>query len=149
MWILSFVPDAVLIWIINAILIAGLAGTLVSFFIKFIPFVSQYKLPIQVVGIILLVAGVYLRGGYGVEMEWRMRVKEAQEKVARAEAAAKEANVKLDAALKEKNKAVKESQAAIEDKINMAEKKLDDSCKIIPEVVEILNQSAKTPEVKK
>ena len=149
MWLLTFVPDVLLIWIINTILLAGIAATIAGFFIKIIPFVDQYRLPVQIVGVLLLVIGVYLKGGYGVEMEWRGRVADAEAKVAKAEAQAKEANKKLEESLAQKSKDVKDAKVVIEQKIKVVEKKMDENCKIIPEVVDILNQAAKKPEVKK
>jgi len=66
MWLLSFLPDSFLLWIINIILLAGLVGTLSSFFIKFIPPLMPYASGIKIIGIILLVEGVWFRGGYDV-----------------------------------------------------------------------------------
>ena len=149
MWLLTFVPDVLLLWIINTILLAGIAATIAGFFIKIIPFVDQYRLPVQIIGVLLLVIGVYLKGGYGVEMEWRGRVAEAEAKVAKAEAEAKEANKKLEDSLKQKSKDAKAADDIIQEKIKVVEKKMDENCKIIPEMVDILNQAAKRPEVRK
>lgn len=149
MWFLSIVPDSFLIWVVNTILLVGIIGTVAGFFIKFIPFVNQYRMLVQIVGILFLLGGVYLKGGYGVEMEWRERVKEAEAKVKKAEAESKEANTKLEAALKDQTKIVKETQVIIQEKIKVVEKKMDEKCEIIPEVIDILNQSAKKPEVRK
>ena len=69
--------------------------TVTAFFIKRIPVINQYPIPAQVLGIALLVIGVYWRGGYAIEMEWRERVAEVEARVAAAEAASKEENVKI------------------------------------------------------
>ena len=73
-------------------LLAGLLLTTVAFFIKRIPIVNQYRIPAQVLGIALLVAGVYWRGGYSIEMEWRERVAEMEQKVAEAQAESQKVN---------------------------------------------------------
>lgn len=73
-------------------LLAGLVLTTVAFFIKRIPIVNQYRIPAQVLGIALLVLGVYWRGGYAIEQEWRERVAEVEARVAAAEAQSKTAN---------------------------------------------------------
>lgn len=95
MWILHFLPDALILWICNAVLLTGVLLTVTAFFIKRIPIVNQYRIPAQVLGIALLVAGVYWRGGYAIEMEWRERVAEMEAKVAAAEAKSAEENVKI------------------------------------------------------
>jgi energy-coupling factor transporter transmembrane protein EcfT len=95
MWILHFLPDAMILWICNIVLLAGIFLTVAAFFIKRIPVINQYRIPAQVLGIALLVAGVYWRGGYAIEMEWRERVAEVEARVAAAEAQSKEENVKI------------------------------------------------------
>lgn len=92
MFILHFLPDALILWICNIVLLAGLVLTTVAFFIKRIPIVNQYRIPAQVLGIALLVLGVYWRGGYAIEQEWRERVAEVEARVAAAEAQSKTAN---------------------------------------------------------
>ena len=76
-------------------LLAGILLTATAFFIKRIPVINQYRIPAQVLGIALLVIGVYWRGGYAVEQEWRERVAEVEARVAAAEAKSAEENVKI------------------------------------------------------
>jgi len=143
MWMLSFIPDALLIWIVNAVLLVGLAGTLSSYFIRFIPPFMPYAGLIKTAGIVLLVVGVYLRGGYGVEMEWRSKVADLEAKVAVSEQQSKEANTKLDAAIKEKVKVVKEVQLVIQERIVKEAAKMDSQCVVAPEAISILNDAAR------
>jgi len=95
MWILHFLPDAVILWICNIVLLAGIALTATAFFIKRIPVINQYRIPAQVLGIALLVIGVYWRGGYAIEQEWRERVAAVEARVAAAEAQSREENTKI------------------------------------------------------
>jgi hypothetical protein len=145
-FLLNFIPDSFLIWVVNTILLAGLLGTFSSYFIRFIPPLIPYAGLVKTVGIILLVAGVYLRGGYGVEMEWRNRVAEMEAKVAIAEAKSKEANVKIETVVKEKIKVVKEVQVVIQERIKEVEKRIDAQCVVDPEVITILNDAARKPK---
>jgi uncharacterized membrane protein YeaQ/YmgE (transglycosylase-associated protein family) len=145
---LSFVPDSLLIWIVNTILIIGAIGSFLSFFVLHkilnkIPALAPYYLLIQVVSAVLLVAGIYFKGGYDVEASWRDRVRVAQEKAALAEAQAKEANVKLDAEVKKKQKIVKENTIVYRDRIREVEKIIDKECKVAPEAIDIHNAAAK------
>ncbi len=95
MWILHFLPDALILWICNIVLLVGIALTVTVFFIKRIPIINQYRTPAQVLGMALLVLGVYWRGGYAIEQEWRERVAAVEARVAAAEAQSKEENVKI------------------------------------------------------
>ena len=96
MFILQYLPDSVILWFCNGLLLAGIVLTGVAFFIKTLPFINQYRIPAQVLGIALLVLGVYFRGGYAVEQTWRERVAELQAQIAVAETASRDANVKIE-----------------------------------------------------
>jgi hypothetical protein len=148
MWMLSFVPDSLLIWIVNTILVIGAIGSFLSFFVLHkilnkIPALAPYYLLIQVVSAVLLVAGIYFKGGYDVESSWRDKIRVAQEKAALAEQQAKEANVKLEAEIKKKQRVVKENTIVYRDRIREVEKIIDKECKVAPEAIDIHNAAAK------
>jgi hypothetical protein len=151
---LSFVPDSLLIWIVNTILIIGAVGSFLSFFVLHkilnrIPALAPYYLLIQVVSAVLLVAGIYFKGGYDVEASWRDKIRVAQEKAALAEQQAKEANVKLDAEIKKKQRVVKENTIVYRDRIREVEKIIDKECKVAPEAIDIHNAAAKNKPLEK
>ena len=102
MWILHFLPDSFILLVTNILLGLGVLAVLASLFVHRIPFLWQYQLPVKVAAILLLVTGVYLRGGYGVEMAWRERVAEMELQVKEYEQKATDLNVRLAEA--EKNK---------------------------------------------
>jgi hypothetical protein len=91
MWILSFLPD----WIFHAIVIAGLVAVIVGTFLKSIPIINNYSLPIKVIGYIALTLGIFLEGGLNNEKVWQARVKEVEAKLVIAEQQSKEENVKI------------------------------------------------------
>ena len=142
-WILSLVPDNILIWIYYLFTGLGFALYVGSKLVKLIPFMGQYKLPAEVAGVIVLCGGFYLLGGYGVEMSWRDRAAEMQKKVEEAEAKSKETNIQIVTQYKDKVKIVKEVQVVVQERIKEVEKRIDAECKIGPDAISILNQSAK------
>jgi uncharacterized membrane protein YraQ (UPF0718 family) len=147
MWMLAFIPDAFLAWVVNTILIAGIIGFATSFFfgyvVRWLPAIAPYHLLIQIVSIVLLVSGVYFKGGYSVEMAWRDRVAEMEAKVAKAEAESKTANENIKTVYVDKVRVVKETQVVIQEKIKTVEVKIDSQCKITSDTVDILNDAAK------
>ena len=145
---LAFVPDTFLVYIVNAILIAGAIGTFFTFFIlhrvvRWVPAIAPYHLILQIVSIVLLVAGVYLKGGYGVEMEWREKLRIAEERARAAEEQAKVVNEKIVTVYKDKIKVVTDTKFVIQEKIKEVEKIIDKECKVAPEAVDIHNAAAK------
>jgi hypothetical protein len=142
-WVFSLIPDSVLLWFVNILLLVGLAGTIAGFFIKFIPFVNTYRVPVQIGGVILLVLGVYFKGGYANEMAWREKVKAAEERAAIAEEKAKETNVKIQTKIVEKIKVVKQNTVVYRDRIVKEREAIDKDCRVPQIAVDIHNDSAK------
>jgi preprotein translocase subunit SecF len=146
----SLIPDNLLLYIINAVLLVGAVGSFLSFFVlhrilnKF-PALAPYHLLIQVVSAVLLVAGIYFKGGYSVEMSWRERVKEAEAKVAAAEEQSKELNTKLEEERKKKQKVKVEYYNTVKTEIKEVEKIINGKCEIDPQVNELLNKAATNP----
>ena len=95
MWLLHLLPDSLIAWVVNTILIAGAVVTVAGYFVRFIPFVNTYRIPVQITGILLLTTGVYFQGGYTTEMAWRERVQEVEAKLAAAETRSAEVNTEI------------------------------------------------------
>lgn len=146
MFLLNFIPDALIVWIVNIILISGIVGTLVSwffdFFAKFIPQLYPIKLPLQIISLVLLATGVYFKGGSVVELKWRERVAELEAKIAIAETQSKVVNETIKTIYIDKVKTIKEQQIVIQEKIIEKEKIIDADCKIVSETLGILNDAA-------
>jgi energy-coupling factor transporter transmembrane protein EcfT len=152
MWILHFLPDALILWICNIVLLAGILLTVTAFFIKRIPVINQYRIPAQVLGIALLVAGVYWRGGYAIEMEWRKRVAEVEAQVAAAEAASKETNTKIVTKVVTKTQIIRTRGEDIIKYVDREIIKYDEKfakggeCEIPREFIKALNDAAEQPK---
>ena len=152
MWILHFLPDALILWICNIVLLAGIALTTVAFFIKNIPVITQYRIPAQVLGIALLVVGVYWRGGYAIEMEWRARVAEVEARVAAAEAQSREANTKIVTKVVTKTQVIKTRGEDIIKYVDKEIVKYDEKfarggmCEIPQEFIKAHNSAAEAPK---
>jgi len=142
-WMLSLIPDAILNWVYWLIIAAGLTGLFSGWLGKFIPFYGKYIQFLKPIGIILLVLGVWLRGGYDTEMRWRAKVEEAQAQVARAESESKVVNDKLDQERKKKAKVRTEYITTVKERIVKETQVIDAECKVAPEALNILNDAAK------
>lgn len=150
MWALHFLPDSVLLYVVNSILLVGAVSSFLAFFVlhrilnKF-PTLAPYHLLFQIVSAGLLVAGIYFKGGYSTEMAWRERVAEAEAKVAAAEIASNEANIKLDAERKKKQKVRVEYAIQIKERIIEKEKLINEGCVVSAEAVNTINLASKNP----
>jgi cobalamin synthase len=90
-WLLEFLPD----WIFHAVLVVGVMAMAASFVLKFVPFVTVYRLPIQAVGLVLTVLGVWFQGAMSNEAAWQARVHEMEQRVATAEVKSAQENVRI------------------------------------------------------
>lgn len=108
MWVLQFLPDSFILYVVYCAMAAGAIGILTSYVIKFIPFINIYRTPIQIISIVIFCAGVYWYGGYDTEMQWRARVTEMENKIAAAEQKSQKANEELQNKVIEKTKVVRE-----------------------------------------
>ena len=149
LWVLTLMPDTFIVWFVNILLLLGVIGIVVSFFVKFIPIVNTYRLPLQIGSVIVLMCGIYFQGGIDTEQKWRDRVAEAEAKIAEAEEKSKKTNTIIKTKIVEKIKVVKDVQVVVQEKIVEKEKIIDAECKVAPEAVDILNEAAKNSGVKK
>lgn len=149
-WMLSLIPDSLLIWIYYAFIIAGLTCYIGSKFFKrfpfkYIPFLGQYPTLAELGGVALLCLGSFLYGGYVVETAWHNRVKDIEAKVEEVKKESDEANTKLEAKRKEKQKVRVEYYTTVQERIVEKEKLIDAECKIDPIVLKLHNAAAANP----
>ena len=142
---MHLLPDSFLIFIINALLVVGLIGMVIGFIGGKIPFVGTYATIIKIVSIVLFCIGLYWKGGYSVEEDWRQRVAEMEAKIKIAEEKSKEVNTVIETKYKDRVKKVTETKNIIVEKIKVNEKIIDAKCELDPVVISILNEAAKKP----
>jgi hypothetical protein len=153
MWLLHFLPDSFLAFVVNAVLVLGVASTVITFFVinpilRRIPTLSKYVTLAQIASFVVLTAGVYFKGGYSAEMQWRERVAEMEAKVAQAEVAAKDANVKIETKTTEKIKVIREKGMVIKQYVDREVTKYDSTCVIPDAVIKAHNAAARNEEIK-
>ena len=91
---------------------------------------------------------MYFRGGYAVEAEWQAKVKALEAKVAIAEEKAKTANAEIKTVYVTKVKTIKEVKYKTKTRIVEVAKKIDATCNVAPEAIDILNAAAQNKETK-
>lgn len=94
--------------LIHALFVLAILIIVASAFLKKIPLVNKYWIPMRIAGTLLLLFMSYVEGAYHINQKWIEKGKEMQEKVAQAEAKAAEENVKIETQIVEKTKVIKE-----------------------------------------
>ena len=144
MWILHFLPDSVILWFTNAVLLLGIVLAIAGLFAHRIPLIWQYQLPVKVLGIALLALGVYFRGGYSVEMAWRERVTQLETQLAQAREASEKVNTVVQTRIVTKTKIIKEKADTIVQYVDRDREivKFDTTCPIPQEAIDVHNEAA-------
>lgn len=148
MWIINWLPE----FIVHLIFLAGVLGTIAGFVLGFIPLISKYKLPIQIISLLLLSLGVYLEGGLAEKAKWELRVKEMEAKVAQAEAKSAVVNTQIVEKVVTQKQIVKEKGDKIIQYIDREVKVFDNTCTVPEIAIKAHNMAAKNevpPEDKK
>ena len=145
MWILHFLPDTLILWFCNILLLTGIVATIAGFFAHRIPLVSQYQLPFKVLGIALLTLGVYFRGGVAVETEWRERVAAVEAKLQVAEQQSAKENTRIETRVVKKTEYIKTRGQDIVQYVDREVTKYDNSCIIPRPFIEAHNRAAEAP----
>jgi len=146
-WMIGLIPDAVLSGLYWAIIAAGITGVLAGWLGKWIPFYGNYVKILQPVGIVLLVLGVWLRGGYDTEMSWRAKVAEAEARVAVAEQQSQETNTVIEQKVVEKTKVIKGKTEYITQYLDREVVKKEEiikyieQCPVPKDIIDIHNQA--------
>jgi hypothetical protein len=146
-WIVSLIPDSVLLWIYYTLLSAGVVLLSAGWLIKWFPGISVYKTPLQLLGIVLTAGSLYLLGGYGVEMSWRAKVDALEAKVKLAEEQAAEANGKVEVKVVETTKVIREKGQDIVRYIDREVIKKEEiikyveRCPVPKEIIDLHNQA--------
>lgn len=133
LWLINVLPN----WVTHLILLSGIALLVVSFFVRFIPLINTYRLPVKVLGFVLLLSGVWLEGGLYYVDQTRAEVERIKKESA-------EATVRVEKDYQVKTKIIKEKGDKIVEYVDRyITKEIDARCDIPVNVVELHDSAAK------
>ena len=141
MWLLHLLPDSFIYFIVTCLLFLGFIGIVAGFFLKFIPLINRYALPIQIISIALFSAGLYWYGGYETEKIWREKVKEAESQIKESEKEAKVITKTIVKEGKEKIVVVQRQVDVIKKEIEVHKEIINGGCVLNPIAVGAYNQA--------
>jgi hypothetical protein len=149
-WVLSFLPESIFILIYYIMLSVGIVLYIASKFVNLIPFMGQYKLPAEIVGVVLLVVGAFFYGGHGVQKAWLDRIAELEAKVKAAESKSQVVNTVIQTKIVERVKIVEKQVEVVKKEIEIQREVINAECKINDVAIELYNKAVSDPtETKK
>jgi hypothetical protein len=140
-WMLGLLPD----WIWHVLTLAGAVAVLAAWILKRIPFVSQYNLPIKIVGIVALLFGVWMEGGIANEAKWQAKVTELEAQLEEAKKESAKVNTVVETKVVTKTKVIKEKADTIIQYVDREKEivKFDTTCPIPKEAIDVHNEAAR------
>jgi hypothetical protein len=155
MWVLNWLPDIVFHLLLALGLLALVASWIIRLLpVKLIPLAMQYRIPLQIAGVVLIVLGVWYEGGIAKDAEWKVKVAEAEKKVLEVEAKSAAQNVKIITKYVDKVKVVKVQGEEVIKYVDREIVKYDTKfapggqCEIPKEFLTAVNMAAEKPSTK-
>lgn len=139
MFIINFLLDS----FFYSLIVLGVIGIAVGFLLGQLPFVNTYKIPIQLISIMLTVLGVWFAGGIAKDKEYREEIEAANARAALAEEQAKTATARVEYVFLDRVQKVKDVQIIIQERIRDVSVKIDEQCRVLPDVIDIHNHAAR------
>ena len=110
-----------------------------------VPLVNQYKIPLQVVSIVVIAFGVFIIGGVENELSWQAKVKELEAQVAVATAKSNETNTIVQQKVITKIQIVKQQVEVVKKEIEVQKEYINADCRVNPIVIDLYNKAVAEP----
>lgn len=138
MWALNFLPDIVF----HTVFALGCLGLIAGFVLGFLPFVSTYRVAIQITSIVLFSIGLWYEGGIAKDKEWRAKVVELEIKMAAKHSKSARVDVEIITKVLTKKQVIKEKGDTIIEYIDREIVKFDSACPIPEKLIMAHNAAA-------
>lgn len=125
-----------------AIPLFGVAAIVCSIFLKIIPFVNLYYIPIRILGFVSLGFGIFLLGGLYSHNSWKEKVFQLEVEVKDLKVLTAKENIKIVEKLIYKVNTIKEKGEDITKTIEITVAPKDSQCKVPQEFIDVLNKAA-------
>lgn len=129
-------------YFIHGALIIGVLGLLVSWVLSFIPLVGQYRLPIQVISVILFSVSLWYEGSLAKDRQWKSKIQELEAKLAQAKIESEKVNTEVVTNVVTRKQVIKEKGKTVIEYIDREVVKYDSSCPLPQDVISAHNAAA-------
>ena len=142
-WLLQLIPDGIFVWMTYLLFAAGIVLYVASKLVSWIPLMGQYRLPAELMGVLVLVIAAYFYGG----ISYREQIAEMKQRVKIAEERSQQVNTVIETKIVEKVKVVKQNVYITREIVrDTAGRQLDGQCSL-PRSTVSLHDSASLNQV--
>jgi hypothetical protein len=144
-WMFNLIPDGLFVWITYILMALGLGLYVASKLVSWFPLINKYRLPAEIVGVVVLMFASYLYSGVG----YREMIAELNEKVKLSEQKAAEANTKVETKVVEKIKIVEKKVEAVRTQIVKDKEIINADCRLNATAIKDYNAAIADPDEEK
>jgi len=131
-FVFNLVPEYIVhLWLI--------AGIIIYIGYKFIPLALKYKLVAKILGLVLIITGIYLQGMLAISRDYREKAAEFQHKIELANIKSNNINESIKYIYKDKVSKSKEKSITIQENIKNNAREINRNCIITPEINRLHN----------
>jgi hypothetical protein len=131
-FVFNLVPEYIVhLWLI--------AGIVIYIGYKFIPLALKYKLVAKILGLVLIITGIYLQGMLAISRDYREKAAEFQHKIELANIKSNNINESIKYVYKDKVSKSKEKSITIQENIKNNAREINRNCIITPEINRLHN----------
>ena len=131
-FVFNLVPEYIVhLWLI--------AGIVIYIGYKFIPLALKYKLVAKILGLVLIITGIYLQGMLAISRDYREKAAEFQHKIELANIKSNNVNESIKYVYKDKVSKSKEKSITIQENIKNNAREINRNCIITPEINRLHN----------
>jgi hypothetical protein len=127
---------------VHATLVLGVLGLIAGFFLGFIPLIGKYKLPLQVISIVLFSVGLWFSGSIAKDKQWSAKVAELEVKLAEARVKGEVVTTEVVTKVVKQKEIIKEKGETITEYINVEVVKNNETCTLDNSVILSHNAAA-------
>lgn len=125
----------------------GVVSLILAFSLYVLKFAFKPIAAAVVVGFVLLLIGMYNLGASHANQRWEAKINEANQKIAALQEEARLISKVVQTKVVTEIKYVRNTRVVYKERIKKVAVKINNQCTIAPEVNEILNEAAQTPEL--
>lgn len=130
-------------YVVHMILFTGIIGCAIGFgVLRGLPIFQEQQLLLRFASVVLVIFGIWLEGVSAAASHYKAENDKLTIRALTAEKAAAQASSSTEIVYRDKVVVVKDTQSAIQSKIDKIAAAIDVQCKITPELIELLNASA-------
>lgn len=133
------------VWLWPAIAGAGFGAWILSGILSHFPQFKPWMMIAKPVSVLICIFGIFMYGGAGVTAIYQQALEEAQQRVAVAEQASKDATGAVQTKVVTQVKVIHDQQIVYKDRIIKDAAKMDAECTVDPVAIKDLNDSAVNP----